>query len=622
MLELRDWIKHDSYNVFDLPLVNPDEGERTLVVDRADTAGGSPFGWHDTDGLPGAETNNTSGNNVFAQDDIDGNNFGGLQPVGMPVRVFNYPAIVTQQPDQVLSAAIVNLFYWNNLLHDIHYRYGFNEAAGNFQLDNYGSGGMAGDRVRADAQDGDKVNNATFATPPDGTQGIMQMHLWVEPSTLDVNAPSAIAGSYVHGTAAFGAAPQPQGVTGDIVLTIPADACTPITNGPLTGEIALIDRGTCLFVDKVAAAQAAGAAAVIIANHNPGEGVINMAGDDPAITIRSLFISFEDGALIKAQLPGENATLAGNLRDGAFDNGIIIHEYGHGVSIRRTGGPGSSSCLDTVHGGGMGEGWGDWWALALTAMAGDQRADPRGIGNWSIGESGDTKGIRRFPYSTDMAINPHSFESIKLSTEVHDVGEVWAAALWEVFWTLVDARGFDPDVHAGSGGNNLALQLVMDALPLHGCEPTFLVARDAILQADEDLAMATGESHKCRLWLAFAKRGLGDDATASSNPNNVAAVSNGFSLKPECAVCGDVDDSEAVDLLDVVLVRRAQAALGPGLFAPEKCNTSGPADPADADQDGLADDCDAPDIAAMRETLAGIAPGIAQVCGPAVGISR
>ncbi|KAH6596676.1 hypothetical protein BASA61_003370 [Batrachochytrium salamandrivorans] len=54
-------------------------------------------------------------------------------------------------------------------------------------------------------------------------------------------------------------------------------------------------------------------------------------------------------------------------RDGGFDNGIVIHEYGHGVSNRLTGGSATSGCLRTAEARGMGEGWGD--ALALMVLA-------------------------------------------------------------------------------------------------------------------------------------------------------------------------------------------------------------------------------------------------------------
>ena len=60
-------------------------------------------------------------------------------------------------------------------------------------------------------------------------------------------------------------------------------------------------------------------------------------------------------------------------RDGDFDNGIIIHEYGHGVSTRLTGGPSNSSCLGGTQSGGMGEGWSDWWSIVFTHKPGDTR---------------------------------------------------------------------------------------------------------------------------------------------------------------------------------------------------------------------------------------------------------
>ena len=63
-----------------------------------------------------------------------------------------------------------NLFYLNNAIHDILYRHGFDEAAGNFQIDNFGNGGEGDDPVRAEAQDGGGTDNANFATPPDGSQ--------------------------------------------------------------------------------------------------------------------------------------------------------------------------------------------------------------------------------------------------------------------------------------------------------------------------------------------------------------------------------------------------------------------------------------------------------------------
>src|SRR5690606_26959314 len=63
--------------------------------------------------------------------------------------------------------------------------------------------------------------------------------------------------------------------------------------------------------------------------------------------------------------------------DGDFDNGIITHEYGHGVSNRLTGGPANASALTTIQSRGMGEGWSDFFALMFTQEPGDTANDIR-----------------------------------------------------------------------------------------------------------------------------------------------------------------------------------------------------------------------------------------------------
>jgi extracellular elastinolytic metalloproteinase len=157
-----DRIVNDSYRVFALPKEDPDAGPRSDESNPAD-ATASPFGWHDTNGAVGAEHTDTRGNNVNAQDDVDANNSGGFRPsggAGLDFLFAHYPA---QPPSSSLSAAITNLFYWNNVLHDVHYRYGFDEVSGNFQATNRGLGGAGGDPVQADAQDGSAFNNANFS---------------------------------------------------------------------------------------------------------------------------------------------------------------------------------------------------------------------------------------------------------------------------------------------------------------------------------------------------------------------------------------------------------------------------------------------------------------------------
>ena len=159
-----DFIGYATYNVFNSPLVSPNEGGRSLVVDPQD-ATASPFGWHDTDGVAGAEFTDTRGNNVSAQEDADANDTGGVRPSGGASLNFDFPLDTAQNPASFQSAAITNMFYWVNRLHDIHYQYGFTEAAGNFQVNNYGRGGVGNDAVIADIQDGDG-GGPSFVTPP------------------------------------------------------------------------------------------------------------------------------------------------------------------------------------------------------------------------------------------------------------------------------------------------------------------------------------------------------------------------------------------------------------------------------------------------------------------------
>ena len=93
-------------------------------------------------------------------------------------RVFDFPADLTQEPTTYRNAAVTNLFYLNNWIHDKLYSLGFTESAGNFQNNNFGRGGLGNDAVQADAQDGSGTNNANFSTPSDGSPGRMQMYIW------------------------------------------------------------------------------------------------------------------------------------------------------------------------------------------------------------------------------------------------------------------------------------------------------------------------------------------------------------------------------------------------------------------------------------------------------------
>ncbi|PWT87424.1 MAG: metalloprotease [Acidobacteria bacterium] len=530
-----------SYNVFARPKENPDDGPRTIENDPFDVTA-SPFGWHDTDGVAGPEFTITRGNNVYAYTDIDANNVpdANSSPDGGASLNFDFPLDLTKNPDTYRPAAVTNLFYWNNIMHDVFYHYGFNEAAGNFQVNNYGNGGLGGDDVQAEAQDGSSLNNANFGTPVDGMQPRMQMFVWVPSGgyVVTVNA-GTIAGDYTATPAVFGAQLSSSGpVTGDVELVTdsgttgsPTDACEPLV-GFTPGHIALLDRGTCTFVVKVKNAQNAGAAGVIVANNQPGN-PITMGGTDPTITIAAEMVSRDNGTLFKANLPF-NATLkfAGEpvpSRDSDLDAGVICHEYTHGISNRLTGGPANVSCLQNAEE--MGEGWSDFSALVLTPNSTDGPYTSRGIGNYVDFEPSTGTGIRPTPYTIDLNVNPSTYADIS-GQEVHTVGYIWTSMLWEVYWNLVAKYNFNPNIYQSwtTGGNNLAIQLEIDGMKLQPCSPGFVDGRDAILLADQNL---TGGANQCAIWQGFAKRGLGFSASQGSS-NDTTDGTEAFDLPTSC----------------------------------------------------------------------------------------
>lgn len=398
----------NDYNVYAWPLESPSHGGRTLEnAPWLDGGIASPFGWHDTNGAAGAEHTITKGNNVQAQEDTDANNTGGFSPDGGANLDFDFPINLTQTPSNYQSAAITNLFYWNNLMHDVWYQYGFDEVSGNFQQNNYGRGGAGNDFVFADALDGSGTNNANFGTPPDGSNPRMQMYVWTQP--------------------------------------------------------------------------------------NPD-------------------------------------------RTSDLDNGIIAHEYGHGISNRLVGGPSNTSCLGNNEQ--MGEGWSDFFSLVMTMRTGDTGPMGRGIGTYALGQPTTGAGIRPAPYSTNFGVNNYTYASTNNTAlpAPHGVGFVWCTMLWEMTWELINVHGFDPDIYNGTGGNNIAMQLVIDGLKLTPCNPGFVDGRDAILLADQ---INNGGVNQPYIWAAFARRGLGASANQGSTtsrtdqteafdtpvPNNVGVFS-------------------------------------------------------------------------------------------------
>jgi extracellular elastinolytic metalloproteinase len=508
----------------------------------------------------------TRGNNALAQEDRNGNNGfgkGAVSKTALPDLSFTFNPNFSKPPTNGVNQkfAITNLFYWNNVMHDISYQYGFNEPAGNFQDNNLGRGGSGNDYVFADAQDGSGSNNANFSTPPDGSNPRMQMFLFNAVPNFIVNKPASIAGSKVATESDFSTNNKiaDRGpITADVVLYnddasgTTHQACSAAFNAAaLSGKIALIDRGNCNFTVKVKNAQNAGAVAAIVVDNIAGEYPFTMGGTDNTITIPAVMISFETGDTLKQLLNAStvvNVTLKTGVQlDGDADNGVISHEYTHGISNRLTGGPSNTSCLSNKEQ--MGEGWSDYMALMVTtnwaAATVNDGPNPRPIGTYVLGQGTNGPGIRFYPYSTDLSVNPWTYDSMALSSrfsnkpfsyDPHVVGEVWCNMLWNMTWEIIRQIGIKPNLYRANanGGNNIALKLVIMGMKLQPCSPGFVDGRDAILKADTILY---GGIHSKAIWHAFASRGLGVNAN-EKNTDNIKDGTADYTEPPSAQIAG------------------------------------------------------------------------------------
>lgn len=386
-----------SYRVIPQPAESPIHpgGAPALVTDPWTKSPGNAtsLGWH-YDGTVYYTT--TRGNNVHAYEDRAATNAPGITEASTtpePSLTFDFvpnltlePTVRTPSPNQQFNTT--NLFYWNNLMHDLSYLYGFTETARNFQANNQGRGGAGNDYVLAEAQDGGGTNNANFSTPADGGRGRMQMYLWT--------------------------APTPD-------------------------------------------------------------------------------------------------------RDGDVDNGIIAHEYAHGISNRFTGN--GSTCLTNAEQ--MGEGWSDYFGLMIThdwstAVAGDGFSKPRGIGTYALNQPITGLGIRQYRYCTDMTVNPLTYGNLSTVAVPHGVGTIWCSAIWDMTWEIIQLAGINPNIFnpAGGGGNAIALKLVSEGMRLQPCSPGFIDGRNAILKAD---TLFYGAQYSCAIIKAFARRGMGIGALQGSS---------------------------------------------------------------------------------------------------------
>jgi len=555
-----------KYRVVPFPAESPNHPGGTPIVksnpwtlagtgNNATTLKWNSDGTHDYD--------SSKGNNVLAQEDHNNNNGfgdGANSTTALPNLTFNFTPNFNLAPTTPtnLSFNITNLFYWNNIMHDVSYQYGFDEASANFQANNQGRGGLGNDYVMADAQDGSGTNNANFSTPSEGTNPRMQMYLFDPVPNFTINKPAAFKGKKTAVESAFSTnnkivnvGPLTKNVTlyKDSAALTNNDGCVAAGNkGALAGKIALIDRGTCSFTIKVKNAQLAGAKGAIVADNVPGEYPIIMGGTDNTIIIPAVMVSFETGDTLKQYLAKDsivNASMKPGVQlDGDADAGVMSHEYTHGISNRLTGGGVNVSCLQNKEE--MGEGWSDYMGLMVTTnwatATVNDGPNKRPIGTYVLGQGTDGPGIRYYPYSTNLSVNPWTYDSMKLSTrfsnglltyDPHVVGEVWCNMLWVMTWNLIQADGINTNLYKPSihKGNTVALQLVVEGMKLQGCSPGFVDGRNGILKAD---SLLFGGQYSDIIWQSFASRGLGYLANEGST-GNIKDGTADYSIPPPVA---------------------------------------------------------------------------------------
>lgn len=560
---LVDWNPH--------PTGKPDQGPIDAAVPALISVEGfntNPDGLADPWLPPGAKL--THGNNVDAYVDHDAPN--GLDDLDFRASV-TAPGVFDRVYDLTLPpldskaqsmAAITQLFYVNNWLHDFWYDSGFNEATGVAQDSNFGRGGVEGDALHAEAQDAALAgarNNANMSTPMDGAPPTMQMYLWSGVTKVALLELKPLGKDFEVAIAQFG--PPDFDVTAAMVLLddgggkSPSDGCEAPTNN-LVGKIALIDRGNCTFETKVNFAQAAGAVGVVIADNVDAPNVLNPGNDadteDP--TIPSFGTTMASGVALKAALKKtpQTAHMVGESsveRDGTIDNMIVAHEWGHYLHHRLVD-CGSTAC------GAESEGWGDFNAIYTTLREGDDLDATYAASLYAAFDPTGYFGIRRLPYTVDFARNPLTFRHIAdgeelpmgppiepsgaSNSEVHNAGEIWATMMWEVYIALHKAHADQGDLDFAGVRRRMA-DIIVPGMMLAPPSPTYLEQRDALLMA----ARAIDPNDFATIAQAFARRGAGSCAISPpKNSVDLVGVKEDYQVRANGVIlAAKVDDSLA-----------------------------------------------------------------------------
>lgn len=224
----------------------------------------------------------------------------------------------------------------------------------------------------------------------------------------------------------------------------------------------------------------------------------------------------------------------------------VGHEFTHGLSNRLVVDSNNHSTLNSYQAGGMGEGWGDFYAIDYLVHRGFAK-DPAGPGHLTLdmylnkNKAGVTRSeaidcpvgaVHANCQQWEGGDGGYTYDDVgdgQLSTFVHDVGELWSQTLWDI---------------RGELGHKVTMGIVTEAMRLSTDDPSLLDMRDAILMADQ--VMYDGAHHEV-LWERFAARGLGFFAGSDDGADTEPAADFNVPPPPDTelgSISGTVTDTK------------------------------------------------------------------------------
>ncbi|HWL34930.1 MAG TPA: M36 family metallopeptidase [Frankiaceae bacterium] len=216
--------------------------------------------------------------------------------------------------------------------------------------------------------------------------------------------------------------------------------------------------------------------------------------------------------------------------DGAYDMGVVGHEYTHAISNRMIGGPDAG--IGGSEGPKMGEAWSDLAAMEYVngfgfAPVADE--NPYAVGPYATGNKNE--GIRNYGMNDSPLNYSQLFYDGNGQTGPHSDSEIWSAANFEVRKALIEkydamfpSTNKDLQFACANGevdsklcpGNRRWIQLMFDGFLIQDAAAGMPAAAEAQLAAD--VARYKGANQK-EIWAAYAKRGLGDLSDEGGTPD-------------------------------------------------------------------------------------------------------